>query len=82
MAKAVAGGKLYPLFTLRADKPPRQTEQKRWLVSYLATAIFVALFLVGPTYFGWSDPSNKVSMALMTCFLLGSVAGYKARGEA
>jgi hypothetical protein len=49
-------------------------------LSYLASAIFVALFLVGPTYFGWSDPSNKVSMALMTCFLLGSVAGYKARG--
>lgn len=48
-------------------------------MSYLATAIFVALFLIGPTYFGWSDPSNKVSMALMTCFLLGSVAGYKAR---
>jgi hypothetical protein len=49
-------------------------------MSYFATAIFVTLFLVGPTYFGWSDPSNEVSMALITCFLLGSVAGYKARG--
>jgi hypothetical protein len=48
-------------------------------LSYLASTIFVALFLAGPTYFGWSDPSNKVSLALMTCFLLGSVAGYKAR---
>lgn len=49
-------------------------------MSYFATAIFVTLFLVGPTYLGWSDPSNEVSMALITCFLLGSVAGYKARG--
>jgi hypothetical protein len=50
------------------------------VMSYLASAIFVTLFLVGPTYFGWSDPSNEVSIALITCFLLGSVAGYKARG--
>lgn len=49
-------------------------------MSYLATAIFMGLFLVGPTYFGWSDPGHKVSMALITCFILGSVAGYKARG--
>ena len=48
-------------------------------MSYFATATFVTLFLVGPTYFGWSDPSNEVSMALVTCFLLGAVTGYKAR---
>ena len=49
-------------------------------MSYLATAIFLGLFLVGPTYFGWSDPSGKVSVALLTCFLLGAVAGFKAKG--
>ncbi|GAA4020525.1 hypothetical protein GCM10022280_21180 [Sphingomonas swuensis] len=49
-------------------------------MSYLATGIFVALFMVGPTYFGWSDPSGKISITLMTCFLLGAVAGYKANG--
>jgi hypothetical protein len=48
-------------------------------MSYLATAIFLGLFLVGPTYFGWSDPSGRVSLALLTTFLLGAVAGYKAR---
>lgn len=49
-------------------------------MAYLATAIFLGLFLVGPTYFGWSDPSGKVSLALLTCFLLGAVAGFKAKG--
>jgi hypothetical protein len=48
-------------------------------MSYLATAIFLGLFLIGPTYFGWSDTSGKVSLALLTTFLLGAVAGYKAR---
>ena len=48
-------------------------------MSYLSTAIFIGLFLIGPTYFGWSDPSGKVSMALFTCFLLGAVAGLKAK---
>lgn len=57
----------------------RFAKERGVVMSYLSTAIFVALFLIGPTYFGWSDPSNKVSMALLTCFLLGSVAGYKAR---
>lgn len=47
-------------------------------MAYFATAIFMALFLVGPTYFGWTDPSGRVSLALLTCFLLGAVAGYKA----
>lgn len=49
-------------------------------MAYLATAIFFGLFLVGPTYFGWSDPGGRVSLALITCFLLGAVAGFKANG--
>ena len=49
-------------------------------MSYLATAIFLGLFLVGPTYFGWQEPTGKVSIALLTTFLLGAVAGYKAKG--
>lgn len=48
-------------------------------MSYFATGIFLALFLVGPQYFGWSDPSDELSYALMSCFLLGAVAGYKAK---
>lgn len=47
-------------------------------MSYLATAIFVALFLVGPTYFGFSDPHGRLSITLITCFVLGAVAGHKA----
>lgn len=49
-------------------------------MAYFATALFLGLFLVGPTYFGWGDPSGKVSMALITAFLLGAVAGFKAKG--
>lgn len=49
-------------------------------MAYLATGIFMTLYMVGPTYFGWTDPMGKVSMALFTCFLLGAVAGYKAKG--
>jgi hypothetical protein len=66
------------LFTLGRHKE-EHSRIEGVALSYLASTIFVALFLAGPTYFGWSDPSNKVSLALMTCFLLGSVAGYKAR---
>ncbi|GAA4036448.1 hypothetical protein GCM10022281_16230 [Sphingomonas rosea] len=49
-------------------------------MAYFATALFLGLFMVGPTYFGWPDPGGKVSVALMTAFLLGAVAGYKAKG--
>jgi len=47
-------------------------------MAYFATAIFMALFFVGPTYFGWGDYNGRVSAALITCFVLGAVAGYKA----
>ena len=49
-------------------------------MSYLATMIFMAMFFVGPAYFGWGDYSGQVSLALITCFVLGAVAGYKANG--
>ncbi|GLR48506.1 hypothetical protein [Sphingomonas astaxanthinifaciens] len=49
-------------------------------MAYFATALFLGLFLVGPTYFHWSDPGGRVSLALLTAFLLGAVAGYKAKG--
>lgn len=48
-------------------------------MAYLATAIFVGLYGFGQAYFGWADTDGKVSMALFTCFLLGAVAGYKAK---
>jgi hypothetical protein len=78
MAKAAPSGKLYPFFTLPVEDAA-VSRGTGAVMSYFATAIFVALFLVGPTYFGWSDPSNKVSLALITAFLLGGVSGYKAR---
>jgi hypothetical protein len=50
------------------------------MVAGIALAMFIALVGWGKTYFGWSDPSGKVQLALVTAFILGSVASYKARG--
>lgn len=46
----------------------------------LAVAMFVALFAVGASYFGWDDPDGKVRMALFTSFVLGALSGYKSKG--
>ena len=50
------------------------------MVAVLAIAMFIALFGFGQNYFGWSDPSGKIQLALATSFILGIVASYKARG--
>jgi hypothetical protein len=50
------------------------------MVAGLAIVMFIALFGFGQGYFGWSDPSGKVQLALVTSFILGIVASYKARG--
>ena len=44
---------------------------------WLALAMFVALFGWGSNYFGWSDPTGKVQLALFTAFILGVICGYK-----
>jgi len=50
------------------------------MVAGLAIAMFIALFAWGSSYFGWSDPSGKVQLALFTSFILGIIASYKSRG--
>ncbi|MFC7536750.1 hypothetical protein ACFQPG_05135 [Sphingomonas sp. GCM10030256] len=50
------------------------------MISSIAMAIFVLLFAFGENYFGWSDVGGKVQLALFTCFVLGTVCGYKTRG--
>ena len=47
---------------------------------WLATAMFVALFAFGDTYFRWEDPGGDVQLALFAAFVFGIVSGYKARG--
>ena len=44
----------------------------------IASLIFIALFGWGGDYFGWSDPSGKIQLALATSFVLGILAGYKS----
>jgi hypothetical protein len=46
----------------------------------LAIGIFVAAFVWGAGFFGWSDPDGKVQLALATSFILGCVSGYKSKG--
>jgi hypothetical protein len=50
------------------------------MVAGLAIAMFISLFAWGASYFGWSDPTGKVQLALATSFILGIVSGYKAKG--
>jgi hypothetical protein len=50
------------------------------MVAGIALAMFIALFGWGARYFGWSDPTGKVQLALFTSFILGVVASYKSRG--
>jgi hypothetical protein len=50
------------------------------MVAGIALAMFVALFGWGAEYFGWHDPTGRIQLALVTSFLLGAAASYKARG--
>ena len=50
------------------------------MVIGIASAMFIALFGWGGTYFGWSDPEGKVQLALVTSFILGIIGGYKVKG--
>ncbi len=46
----------------------------------LAIAMFVLLFAFGGQYFGWSDPSGKVQLALFMTYILGVITAYKVKG--
>jgi hypothetical protein len=50
------------------------------MVAGIAIAMFVALCGFGARYFGWDDPDGKIQLALATCFILGCISGYKAKG--
>lgn len=50
------------------------------MVAGIAIAMFVALCGFGARYFGWEDPDGKIQLALATCFILGCISGYKAKG--
>jgi hypothetical protein len=46
----------------------------------LALAMFIALFVWGASYFGWSDPQGRVQLALFAAFVFGIICGYKTKG--
>lgn len=43
----------------------------------LASVMFIALFAFGSSYFGWDDPSGRVSLALFASFVFGIISGYR-----
>ena len=45
----------------------------------IAVAMFIALVGWGSDWFGWSDPTGEVQLALFTCFVLGALCGYKSK---
>lgn len=49
-------------------------------MAYLAMVGFIAVFAFGERWFGWSDPTGKVALALVGCYILGAISGYRARG--
>ena len=80
MAAVSDRGKLYGPFTCSRDpdasgKPGLGGKGKQMV--WLALAMFVVLFGWGSNYFGWSDPTGKVQLALFTSFILGVICGYK-----
>lgn len=78
MASPTPPGKLYAIFTLAAvEWVPVFWEG--WM-SFIALAMFVLVLFFGQHYGGWTDPGGKVQLTLITCFLMGAVCGYKARG--
>ena len=77
MAGAPATGKLYQLFTF-AGRSPRSGRDIN--MSFIALAAFALIVLLGKNYGAWEGASGNVQLTLITCFLLGSVCGYKARG--
>lgn len=50
------------------------------VMAFLAIALFIALAAFGRDYFGWSDPSGQVQIALICSFIFGIIAGLKAKG--
>ena len=49
------------------------------MLAGIAIALFVALFGWGANYFGWDEPDGKVRLDLSTCFVLGTLCGFKAK---
>ncbi len=49
-------------------------------MAFLAIMMFVGLFAFGREYFGWTDPTGHVQIALVCAFIFGIIAGLKAKG--
>jgi hypothetical protein len=48
-------------------------------LGFIATALFVCIFVFGADVFGYSDDNGQVRLAIFATFLFGLLAGYRAR---
>jgi hypothetical protein len=46
----------------------------------LAMIMFIALFAFGGQYFGWTDSTGHVQLALFSAFVFGIICGIKVKG--
>lgn len=47
----------------------------------LASAMFIALIIMGQQFLGWGKASNdEVQLGLFIAFILGIICGYKTKG--
>ncbi len=48
-------------------------------MGFIATVMFVCVFVFGSDVFGYSDENGAVRLAIFATFLFGVLAGYRAR---
>jgi hypothetical protein len=46
----------------------------------LAMIMFITLFAFGGQYFGWSDPTGHVQLALFSAYVFVIICGIKVKG--
>jgi hypothetical protein len=51
-----------------------------WGMAGLAMVLFIALFAFGGQYFGWTDPTGHVQLALFGSFIFGIICGFRVKG--
>jgi len=47
----------------------------------LAMILFTALFAFGGQYFGWTDTTGHIHLALFVSFVFGMVCGFRFRNS-
>jgi hypothetical protein len=49
-------------------------------MGFIATTLFMCLFVFGPQMFSYADDDGSIKLALLATFGFGLLTGYRARG--